>query len=305
MAGGVEAAPPTRFAWRSATIPPYSTHGLRMSVASSTRSIENNEIDLVGVWRILERRRYWILAALLVAVAVALVYVVSKAPVFESRAKIEIGRVPTDSGPMLIEPPEALVARLLARHGPVRADGARRQRPYLSQASVQKGTTSIVELVAEGDAPDQAAHVLETIFRETAAAHERIHEANLSALTDRLRHVDEQRVALRQHVDEVSKLLDTLKSADPVQASLLTLERGRVLMSLSEIDSERPELVQKVTALQSQSTRLLEEIAAPAAPSYPKPLEAFVLAVVVGLVVGVLLAFAVEFLAYARSAGSR
>lgn len=270
------------------------------------RSARENQVDLVEIWGILVRRRYWILGAVVLAVALATAYVVLSAPVFESRAKIEVGQVVSARDePMAFEPAEALTTRLLARYGPIAPDASVRPYPHLTQASVQKGTSAVIELVAQGDARRDPADLLEAIYREVSEAHREIYERNVGALKDRLRQLDDQRGELRLHLQEMTNVLDALKVRDPVQASLLMLERGRVLTSLGELEAQRPRLVQQLAEPQSRPTRLLNEIAASAEPSEPRPAAAFVLALVVGLVAGVLLAFFVEFLAYVESAAAR
>lgn len=276
-----------------------------MPAVSSHRSTGEDQVDLVEIWSILARRRYWILGAVLLAVVLAGVYVFLKAPIFESRAKIEVGQISANDQPMAFEPAEVLATRLLARYGPIAPDASPRPRPYLTQASPQKGTSAVIELVAEGDAREETADLLETIYREISESHRDIYEQNIGALTERLRQLDDQRTALRLHLQEATNLLDTLKASNPIQASLLMLERGRVLTSLSELEAQRPRLVQQLAEPQSRPTRLLNEIAAAAQPSEPRPAAALTFALVVGLVAGVLVAFFVEFLVYVESTATR
>ncbi len=264
-----------------------------------------SQIDLIEIWNIVARRRYLILGIVLVAVALASGYVLLKAPVFESRARIEVGQILANDQPMAFESTEVLATRLLARYGSIAPDASPRPRPYLAQASAQKGTSAVIELIAEGDDRDEPADLLETIYREVSNAHRNIYEKNVGALTERLRQLDDQRGAFRLHLQETTGLLESMKERDPVQASLLMLERGRVLTSLSELEAQRPHLVQQLAEPQSRPTRLLNEIAAPAHSSKPRVAAAFTFALVVGLVVGVLFAFFLEFLAYVESVATR
>lgn len=276
-----------------------------MQSVSSDRNTGESQVDLVDLWKILARRRYWILAVVLVALALAGAYVFLKAPVFESRAKIDVGQVPSNRQPMDLEPAEVLVTRLREQYGPLAPDGSPRPHPYLAQAAVQKGTSTVIELVARGDVRGEPANLLQTIYSDVSNAHRETYERNLGVITERLRQLDNQLGALRLHAQEITDLLVALKVRDPVQASLLMIERGRVLTSLGELEAQRPDLVQQLAEPQSRPTRLLNEIAASAEPSEPRPAAAFVLAFVLGLVGGVLLAFFLEFLAYATSTTTR
>ena len=85
-----------------------------------------NDVDLVEIWYILARRRYWIVAVVLVAIALASAFVLLKAPVFESRVKMEVGQVSADEERVAFESPEVIAARLLAHYGPIAPDGSTR-----------------------------------------------------------------------------------------------------------------------------------------------------------------------------------
>ncbi len=272
-----------------------------MPASPTVPQYPDNEIGLAQIWLILVRRRLWVLAGLAVSLGVGIAYVLLKAPVFEARARVQIDQT---GGVGPFEPAEVLAARLMARYGENVADGVKRPKPFLSRASAQKGAATVVELAAEGDGPDDPAALLTRIFDEVARSHAETFARNVQAMTEQLQSIDARRLALQQQFQDATAILDSLKARDPVQASLVMMERGRVLMLLSDLDQQKPRLVQTLGAPQTQPTRLLGEISAPSRPAAPRPVYAMALAVVTGLLGGVLLALLAEFIAYAReSAG--
>ena len=260
----------------------------------------DNEIGLVQIWLILVRRRLWVLAGMVISLGAGVAYAALKAPVFEARAKVQIGQT-GGAGPF--EPGEVLAARLMARYGENVADGVKRPKPFLSRASAQKGAAPVVELAAEGGNPNDPAALLTKIVDEIARSHAEIFARNVQAMTEQLQSIDTRRLALQRQFQDATAILDSLRVRDPVQASLVMVERGRVLMLLSELDEQKPKLVQTLSAPQTQPTALLGEISAPSRPAAPRTVYAIALAVVTGLLGGGLLALLVEFIAYARDSG--
>lgn len=260
-------------------------------------SADNDEISLLELWDVIVRRRIWILAAFVVCVLGAVSYLQLKAPVYEARVKIRIGQV---AGAGLFEAPEVLSSRLLAMYGENVADGVKRPRPFLKQASAPKNVPAAVDLVAEADSPEEAVALLERVFTEIQKTHDETFRENRRLLNERIQNLEAQREALQQQFGDASDLIDRLKPSDPVQASLIMLERGRISATINGLDAEKPALAQKLTPPQTQPTELLGEIVAPQKAAVPKRALVLAFALVLGLIGGVLLAFILEVLSKGR-----
>lgn len=257
----------------------------------------NEEIRLTELWDVLVRRKVWFAASLFVCLAGAAGYLLLTPPVYEARVKLRIGQV---AGAGLFEAPEVLSSRLLAMHGENVADGVKRERPFLKQASVPKNIPATVDLVAEADSPADAVALLSRVFAEVQKTHDETFRENRRLLNERIKHLDEQRAALQQQFNDASDLMEQLKSRDPVQASLIMLERGRISAFINALAAEKPALAQKLTLPQTQSTELLGEVVAPQKAAAPKRALVLALALVLGLMGGVFLAFIAEFLSKAH-----
>lgn len=259
---------------------------------------DDDEINLLELWQILVRRKALILTCFILCLAAGAAFAFLKAPVYEASVKLRIGQVQGNAGQL--ENAEELSARILAQYGEDVAEGIKRDRPFITKASVQKGVSTTLQLTAEGDTPEDAARLLDAAVRGVQKAHTTMFEDNLKPIAERLKSLDEQRQALQQQYVDLTQLAEQLKDRDSVQASLVMLERGPITNSINQQDAERLRLSQQLTPPQTRPTELIGEITAPAKPSKPKKALVLALAAVLGAMGGVMLAFVTEFVAKAK-----
>jgi uncharacterized protein involved in exopolysaccharide biosynthesis len=202
---------------------------------------------------------------------------------------------------VILENADELSSRILAQYGEDIATGVKRERPFITTASVQKGVTTTVQLTAEGDTPADAARLLDDVAKSVQKAHTTMFEDNLKPIAERLKSLDEQRTALQQQYADITALVEQLKERDSVQASLVMIERGPITTAINQQDAERLRLSQLLTPPQTRPTELIGEITAPAKPSKPKKALVLALAAVLGMMGGVMLAFVAEFIAKAKA----
>ncbi len=264
---------------------------------------DDDEISLIELWQILARRKALILACFILCLAGGAAFAFLKAPVYEASVKLRIGQVKGDGAapPVILENADELSSRILAQYGEDIATGVKRERPFITTASVQKGVTTTVQLTAEGDTPADAARLLDDVAKSVQKAHTTMFEDNLKPIAERLKSLDEQRTALQQQYADLSQLAEKLKDRDNVQAALLMIERSPITNSLDQQATERLRLSQQITPPATRPTELIGEITAPAKPSKPKKALVLALAAVLGMMGGVMLAFVAEFIAKAKA----
>ena len=264
---------------------------------------DDDEISLIELWQILARRKAFILACFILCLAGGAAFAFLKAPVYEASVKLRIGQVKGDDAapPVMLENADELSSRILVQYGEDVAAGIKRERPFITTASVQKGVTTTVQLTAEGDTPEDAARLLEDVAKGVQKTHTTMFEDNLKPIAERLKSLDEQRTALQQQYADLSQLAEKLKDRESVQASLLMIERSPITNSLDQQATERLRLSQQITPPATRPTELIGEITAPAKPSKPKKALVLALAAVLGMMGGVMLAFVAEFVAKAKA----
>ena len=96
----------------------------------------DDEISLLELWQILVKRKAWVFACFIAFTLAGATYGQLKAPVFEATITLRIGQIQAGggerSGPLLLESPQELVARLSDAGG-----GA-------IKASIARGTNNLV-----------------------------------------------------------------------------------------------------------------------------------------------------------------
>lgn len=262
-----------------------------MQNESSQTNLMSQDISVAEICAVMAKRKKLIGAFFVASLALAVIFIAVKQPVFETRVKIRIGQVAAAGS---FESPEVLASRLMAMYGEDLADGVKRERPFLRQVSVPRNIPAAVEVVAEADSPEEAAEFLRHVFAQVKTTHEAIYSQNLAVISERVRNLDAQRAALAEQFAESTDLIDRLKPDDAVQASLIMLERGRISALITGLEAEKPALAQRMTPPQTQPTELLGEITAPRKPAAPKRTMVVALALFAGLVGGVLLALVLE-----------
>jgi hypothetical protein len=264
-----------------------------MQIRRTTTGRPDEDVDLVELWQILLRRKGLIAATVALSLLTAGAYLLFRTPVYEAAVAIQVGQV-AGKGPF--ESAEVLHSRLLAQHGRQIGGGRTRVRPYLSRVTIPRGPAGgAIELIAEAYAPDDAVGFLSNVIDGLRRVHTEIYEQSAKSLDERLTRMEAQRLRLETQYDEASGLIARLKQHDPVQASLVALERARLTASIIDLDNEKPDLVLKLSRPETRPTEQLSEIQAPLKPVGPGILVIIAIALVAGTTTGALLAFANEF----------
>lgn len=259
-------------------------------------------IDLFAFWATLVERKVLIFICFTVCLGAGIAFAYLKSPVYESNVKLRIGQIKSDgeATPSLLENAEELSARLLTQYGEDIAQGIKREHPFITQATLQRGVTTTLQLTAEGATADDAARLLNDVVKAVQRDHTVLFEDNRRPISDRLQNLEEQRATLQKQYADLTALIERLKASDSVQASLMMLQRGAIVDSLNQQDMERLRLAQQITPPQTRPTELLGEIVAPAKASRPKKILVLAFSAAFGLMMGVILAFLMDFLAKAK-----
>ena len=255
-----------------------------------------DELPLAQLAQILSRRKVWVVAATVLFTLFGAVYALFKPPVYEVSARLRVGQL---AGAGFFEPPAVLSSRLVATYGETIADGVKRKRPFL-RAAVSRAIPGAVDITVEGDRPEDAVAFLESVTSEIQRKHGDGYKISLDAIRARIDAIASQEASLKKQGDDLSELIERLKRSDPVQASLLALERSRTTAMITDLESERLGLIQKLAPPLTEQTAVLGQIVAPIAPAPPGRTGILLLSVLVGIAAGALIAIVAEALATAR-----
>lgn len=253
-------------------------------------------MNLALLLRIVRNRRASVIALAVLVSMLGASYAFLMPSVYEAGVRLHVGQT---AGTGFFEVPEVLSSRLVAEYGERIADGRKRDRPFL-RATVVRATPGVVELTAEGDQPKDAVGLLQNVTTEIQRRHDAAYRTNVEAIRARIGAITTQENYLMEQFDKSSELIERLRQQNPVQASLLALERGRIPATITGLEAERLELVQKLTIPLSEQTMVLGEIAEPAIPARPLRFAILIMSVFSGVAIGVLFALAAESFASAR-----
>jgi len=249
------------------------------------QSCHDDEISLFEFWQILVKRKVSIVLCLIVFTLAGAIYCRLKAPVFDVSCTLRIGQIQAGT---LLENPQDLVARF-----PGVGEGD-------IKVAVVRGASNLVTVTAFSGTAEGAVAALEAAVHRVIGAHTEIYNQNIQLISERIVQIGVKRQALEQEFNSLDLLVRQLRGRDSVQASLMAMQRTSLMNSILALEAERFGLLQQLQPPQTRPTEVLGHMVAPAHPSQPRTLMILVLAAMLGLIVGVALVFAMEFLAKAR-----
>lgn len=256
--------------------------------------------DLAGLFAVLRRRLRWIAgsAVLAVLVAVALSFVAT--PVYRSTAEVliepDVATTDPDAlGRVAFLDQELQTQLRLMQSEAIAARVAERLSLGVGASSVlsriQAGVlpdTRVIRVVASDTDPDRAAQLAQAVSDEYLAfrredASERLQEAKAS---------------LQQRLDRVQTELDRLDDAiastdEPARASTLRIDRENAADEAAILEAQLNQL-EAADPIARGGGRVIQTAQVPASPSEPDPVRDGIVALVLGLGVGIVLALVVD-----------
>lgn len=251
----------------------------------------DDEVSLIALSLALRKRWLWLLAGVLCGGLVAITYIALTAPIYRSHASVEVGKV-HEFG--LIEDPDTLVVQLADQYGQGSGNTAR-ETAYLRQVTKVPGKNDLLKLEAVGSSPEQARDFLAQIVTMLLRRHEQLYANALHPLRQRLTAIESQIVLLTTQAKDLGRLIERSKESQPVQASVVAIERGNIYRALSELERDRVVLQQRTSPPYSNPSRVIAQVTLERNPAAPRKTSAAVLGIMVGLVFGLLAVFFAEF----------
>lgn len=260
----------------------------------------DDEISLIDLWRVLSRRKHWIAIIFVVVMALAVVWLALKTPIYEASASVEIG---TANGAAL-ESGGDLAARLENSQPEGMGPG---QQPVLTGVESEG---RILSLTARATSQEAA----EEFLREQIAAIQERHDGFLEEFRaeqhQRLDEIGKRIQLLEVQRDQFEGRLARLDQQAAAIGGLLTLEQ-RLSTRLPELEAEQAKLRRTLSERVTAPTSVLiapEPATEGGEDSEPSPVEpksrlVLALAAVLGLMLGVFVAFFREFLTRVAEAG--
>ena len=261
-------------------------------------SAESADLVLHEYLRVLRRRKWVVVSLVVVAVVGALALSFSQSKVYRATAEVLLQHRSTENlfdalkdigDPSRLPQTEMKVME----SQPVRAEVQKRIGMAPPIATSQAGSADVIEVKAEHTDPATAARIADTYaqayidYRRTQAVDDILAASN----------------QIQTKIDELQREIDVVeteaRSAGPQQspaAGAILAARSEGLRSQQNVFKEKLNQLQVATALNTGGAQLVNPASVPTSPVRPKPLTDGVLFGSVGLVLGVGLAFLLEYL---------
>jgi len=257
-----------------------------------------NEISLIDLWLVLARRKYWIIAIFAISVVTSIAVSLFMSPRYKSHAVLSLGQV---QGLGVLEQQDILLERLKRLYKLGNDDSRDRVPPYMKSIELDTDASKRVFIFeAIGWTPEEARDFLRKAVAGLVAAHGQLYEEVLQVQRERVSELDANLARFRQEADSLKVQRQHVKSLDGSEAALVALERAKLVASEPELEREKLTLRLALISPGTKPTQLLEEPTLPMHALHPRPVLYTVLGIIVGLMLGVFAAFAVEFLANTR-----
>ncbi|MBP6498041.1 MAG: hypothetical protein KA253_05145 [Campylobacteraceae bacterium] len=273
------------------------------------KSNNQDEIDLKDVWKIVIKRKYYIVLITLGVTFLAIFYAYTKKPTYEAKALFEVGYYSSGYGSAntLLENPSILVKRIEVEHINNRSE---KEEATLEQVFIPKGSNNIIELVTHASSNDEAVQKIIMIEQEIKERHQVLLDSYLSFMRQKMENIQAQRDDLvveknflNELIIEKAKSIDKIAQNNPVLAAIYAID-------LNSKSSELALLKSKIYALNTQLTEfsnsvltnnikptmMIGNITMNKYPIKPKKSIIVVVAFISGFILSLFSIFLIEFL---------
>ena len=251
--------------------------------------LEPRELDLRDYLRVLRRRRGTIALVVILVVGAAVAYSLYQNKVYEATAQVLVRTANAQTPGSTDQATEILLMEAPAVRG-----AATKKLDHVPDVSVsQIGTSSVVAVTARSSHPKQAARDA-TVYARTY-----IDVRRKQTLTELLASTNDIQTKIQQ-LDAQSEQLDQALAAavDPTERTALVTsqssQRNNLASQRAAYSAQLNQLQASVSAA-GASRQLVAVASVPTSPVEPKPLRNALIALVVGLVLGILAAFVREY----------
>lgn len=277
------------------------------SEVTDTEHFERDEMSLQDLWRVLIDQRRWLFGIVTLCVFLAFVGVLITRPKWEATAVIQIGQVGLPGigqGSQLIEPSVRAIERmkmksfendvLISLKIPVEDENPLASLFRRSLSLKALGTTDLIQVKVRGDSPDQAASWAQAVVDRLKNVHERLAQPTIdrlrkqqAELKKQMKSIEEERANFLKIVSKSSETSGDSRFSENLLLSNLLLQKNA---ELRDFEMRRLAAEEQLTSVRTYPTSLIDVVYVPEKPVSPKKLLMLVLAAILGLFLGVVVA---------------
>ncbi|WP_457599412.1 Wzz/FepE/Etk N-terminal domain-containing protein [Hydrogenimonas sp.] len=272
---------------------------------------EEESIDLRMLWQTLVRRKGVLLSTVVATTALALLYLWIAKPVYEAKALLQIGSIDSK----ILEKPATLKTKLDAIYH-IGDSNVRQEYPYISAVTIPKKTEGLIQLTALGLDNESAVKKIRSLIEALEIEHANIVQNYVMLIQKQLAASREKAKRLKAQIEKLSKVVgaetNMLKETgrgDTGIASVMYSKNLENLYTLQSLLADTQERVSQyemaLSPLRLKKTQRVGEIAVYDHPVKPRKGLIVAIAVVSGLILGILMVFFLEMVAKEKEGASR
>lgn len=245
---------------------------------NAINTVVDEELSLIDIIHVVIKGKWVILLCTVIFVLMAGVYVLRAKPVYESTAVLQIGHIGKFSGLNgyiinYIEDPETLSREFKT---------TAREFSVKLEIDNRKFGLNIITFKARKGSPEQAREVLVKITEDLVKRHALVYEQVFNSRKDQ--------------VSSLRKRIDTLKTSfNPNDRGLSNAEKLKIIEIQSDLEKQLAEEELLLTDIYHKPTRLLKAPTLNAKPVKPDKPKTIAIALILGLMAGVMLAFLIDY----------
>lgn len=231
---------------------------------------------------VLRRRKWWIIAVALLGLVVSLGYSLTQPKSYSASAQLLLQPVnpaiAAGASQQAITPTQVLTEIQLVTGANVKAAVARKLGSVPSIDATEVGQTNVISLTATASTPARAAAVANAYANAFVASQQ---AANTSSLTAAESQLSQQIASIQSQITSLGT-----GSANAAQVTALSTQEAALKDQLAQL--------QVSGAVNTDSVEVVTPATAPTSPSAPRPSRDAIIGVVIGLLLGIGVAFVVE-----------
>ena len=275
---------------------------------SDTENFEQDEISVRDLWRVLINQKKWVVGIPILCVLLAAVGVSMAKPKWEATAVIQIGQLGSSGVGQtiqLIEPAIRAIERMKMKSFEdtvlaklqIPLDGGKSAAALFKSSLSLKalGTTDLIQVKIRANSPDQAESWAQAVVNRLKDVHEKLTQPTVDRLRKQqadlkkqMQLIEEERGNLLQTVSKTSERSGDGRFSTNLLLSNLLLQKNA---ELRDFEMRHLAVDEQLTSIRAFPTSLVDRIYVPENPASPKKLLIVMLAAVLGLILGIIVAF--------------
>lgn len=255
-------------------------------------------IPVEKVWSMLYRHRTLIILIFVACLLGGLAFSWGLPREYEARGQLNLGQV---AGSGYFEHPEVLAAQLNANASQMAMQKPLPGAARLVLAQQRRNAPGTIDLIARARSPEEAQLFLEDLCSSILEHHRRLFDNRVATLATSMKMLDDSYQALQRAYQELNEDIDAGSNARQTDLVLLAVRRGEIGQALLSLSSQRRDWSADLLEPRTYPTTL--RIYKTPKPVSPKTHLIFASAAILGLIFGVLGAYARDLCA-ARSQSS-